>query len=95
MLLGFVAVFAAPLSRDRGQEIFILHGSKKYSGQKKIRIIYIYIYEKNRKEGGRKEGRQAGRKEGRKEYCITIFIYLQNNILHIIKHIYVYTCKYL
>lgn len=35
VLLGFVAVFAAPLSRDRGQEIFILHGSKKYSGQKK------------------------------------------------------------
>jgi predicted transposase YdaD len=48
-----------------------------------------------KKEEGRKEGRQAGRKEGRKEYCITIFIYLQNNILHIIKHIYVYTCKYL
>jgi predicted transposase YdaD len=48
-----------------------------------------------KKEEGRKAGRQAGRKEGRKEYCITIFIYLQNNILHIIKHIYVYTCKYL
>ena len=38
---------------------------------------HIYIYEHNRKEGGRKEGRkEGGRKEGRKEDHIIIFIRL-------------------